>query len=213
MKQLTRKLSLQATFTSCPSILAIHEQEIYLENLDALTWSYADLALVFSHGAILHVLGFTWPIVAIGLTCQLMYVLLVLPRIFVCFLGRFSFGEGCIIAQSAMLFVYVSSVELTGLQAWSNLNLSGVILKATALTILFVNILELVPGLSWVKKLPYLHSFLALGSLLVFTGPILCYAIDVHDFLNLTYFKASLKSGALIGIWIFTGAFSTCFPQ
>ena len=109
MKQLTRKLSLQATFKASPSILAMPDQEFFWENLHELSglnvWDWATIG-IHTLAIILHMFiqdDFSQvQIVFISIIVDVVYLKL-LPKLFLAYQGTFSFGEGCLFLQGYVI--------------------------------------------------------------------------------------------------------------
>jgi hypothetical protein len=210
MKQLARKLSQQATFTASPSILAMSDNEICFNNMEALTLGITDMTLVLCH--ILILIGyneFDMKIMIIGLICHFFYMIC-LPQIYLNYPGMFSFGEGCLVAQSCLIFAYRTCLAILDqtstssdqdLSAYSALSL---ILKSITLTLLVVSICPLLPRLKWINQLPQVFPIMVLTVTILVTAPFMNNVLNAQIISKIFkhFINHGQTSGILVILWI-----------
>lgn len=150
MKQLTRRLSQQATFTASPSILAVDKQEIYLQKLEMATFNYLDLTCILGYCLIsTFVLELPQSQCLKGCIYLLLFIIC-LPGLFLTFPGQFSFGEGSLIFQCLLLSISSYSNLMTLISTSSVIALTPRLLKFKTLPNL--DHLLIIPILSfWVQ--------------------------------------------------------------
>lgn len=105
MRQLTRKLSQQATFRTSPqSILAVNKQEIYLDNLEESKPNWIDLFIWTVYVLLCLFINLDYFQIIHSTACLLLFTIC-LPKLFLKQLGIWTFGEGCLLLQ--VLFTYL----------------------------------------------------------------------------------------------------------
>lgn len=192
MKQLTRRLSQQATFTDAsPSILAVDKQEIYLQKLEfeATTLTYLDFIVILSFYFIsIFILDLQQIESLKGSLCLILFVIC-LPGLFLTFPDeQLSFGEGSLIFQCLLLSIFCNN---------SN---------TTASLISICSVIALMPGLLRLKKLPYLEHLFVLPLLSLWMQQ------TISDYLTLEYWtncsQFFMDNWEIITIWICIGLVS-----
>ena len=204
MHQLTRKLSQQATFTSSPSILAIDDQEIFVDNLIFSNIGYKDFILIISSLVVIYFddkekgIAFIFNL----FICQLIFIT-AFPRFFLHFYGIFTFGEGSVVLQSIITFIYLTLKEMIQVSTWTTMSIFGLNLISKYLIVNFIllNWVALHPKLQFIRKLPILYevilSTIMVSSLMAITHLKESWNIEILKVL-FDYFVHNHSSGIIL---------------